>query len=233
MKNNYENIVNELREIKYELISEKCEKTVDKIYVRCPNGHIWNTTLSKIRSGRRCPYCSGKFIHILEVKKILESENYKLLSDTVSRMSQKIKVECPNGHIYETTFNNFKIGRRCAICKSSKGEKRIAEVLNKFNIKFYQQHSFDDCIYKQKLRFDFYIPDKKTIIEYDGRFHYLQLANSQELFENIQIRDNIKTLYCRNNGLTILRIPYWEYDNIENILIGKLELNTNNINFND
>ena len=100
MKNNYENIVNELREIKYELISEKCEKTVDKIYVRCPNGHIWNTTLSKIRSGRRCPYCSGKFIHILEVKKILESENYKLLSDTVSRMSQKIKVECPNGHVY-------------------------------------------------------------------------------------------------------------------------------------
>ena len=31
-------------------------------------------------------------------------------------------------------------------------------------------------------------------------------------------RDNIKNNYCRENNIKLLRIPYWDYDNIENIL---------------
>ena len=37
-----------------------------------------------------------------------------------------------------------------------------------------------------------------------------------------KIRDTIKTVYCENNNIKLLRIPYWEFDNIESILKEKL-----------
>lgn len=43
-------------------------------------------------------------------------------------------------------------------------------------------------------------------------------------FISRKIRDTIKNIYCRNNNIDLLRIPYWEFDNIENILINKLNL---------
>ena len=47
-------------------------------------------------------------------------------------------------------------------------------------------------------------------------------------FVNGKIRDTIKTRYCKDNNIRLIRIPYWEFDNIENIL--ELELKGN---FND
>lgn len=32
------------------------------------------------------------------------------------------------------------------------------------------------------------------------------------------MKDNIKTNYCKNNGINLLRIPYTEFKNIESIL---------------
>ena len=36
--------------------------------------------------------------------------------------------------------------------------------------------------------------------------------------------DTIKTKYCEDNNIKLIRIPYWEFDNIENILIKELNL---------
>lgn len=34
-----------------------------------------------------------------------------------------------------------------------------------------------------------------------------------------QMHDKIKTDYCLNNGIKLVRIPYWERDNLENYLM--------------
>ena len=50
--------------------------------------------------------------------------------------------------------------------------------------------------------------------------------SEEETKNNFKIRvehDNIKTQYCLDNNIKLIRIPYWEFDNIENIL--KQELN--------
>ena len=39
-----------------------------------------------------------------------------------------------------------------------------------------------------------------------------------EIFKEGQIRDQIKNKYCKDNNITLIRIPYWDFDNIENIL---------------
>ena len=74
--------------------------------------------------------------------------------------------------------------------------------------------------------FWFYLPDYNLLIEYDGRQHFeiSEYFGGYEGFINTKIRDTIKNIYCRNNNIDLLRIPYWEFDNIENILIDKLNL---------
>ena len=36
--------------------------------------------------------------------------------------------------------------------------------------------------------------------------------------DDCQRRDNIKNKYCEENNIKMIRIPYWDYKNIEEIL---------------
>ena len=39
-----------------------------------------------------------------------------------------------------------------------------------------------------------------------------------EKLETTKYNDKIKDKYCVDNNIKLLRIPYWEFENIENIL---------------
>ena len=114
----------------------------------------------------------------------------------------------------------------CPKCNSSKGEKRIAKYLKECNIENIEQYRFNDCKFKQTLPFDFYIPSLNIAIEFDGKDHYeIFIRSNNETYEEAmdrfidrKIRDTIKTIYCEENNIRLIRIPYWEFDNIENIL---------------
>ena len=78
---------------------------------------------------------------------------------------------------------------------------------------------------KRVLPFDFYLLDYNTCIEYDGSLHYeTGYSETQEDLEDRQKKDNIKTQYCKDHNIKLIRIPYWEFKNIENILKQKLNL---------
>lgn len=49
------------------------------------------------------------------------------------------------------------------------------------------------------------------------KFHFF----TQSLQEN-QYRDNIKNQYCKNNGIGLIRIPYWNYNKINKEYLEKL-----------
>ena len=70
------------------------------------------------------------------------------------------------------------------------------------------------------MPFDFYLPDYNICIEYDGELHYKSIdfyGGEEELMKQ-QNRDNIKTQYCKDNNITLIRIPYWDLNNINKIL---------------
>ena len=63
------------------------------------------------------------------------------------------------------------------------------------------------------------------LCEYDGQQHYEPVIfgdfthdEAVVKYEELVQRDSIKNNYCEEHNIKILRIPYWEYDNIENIL---------------
>ncbi len=102
----------------------------------------------------------------------------------------------------------------------SSGEKKIIEYLRKENIIFNKEKTFDDLIYIGNLRFDFYIPKQKIAIEFDGIQHYKTVGyfGGNDGFIETQKRDKLKDVYCKEKNIKLIRIPYFEIDNINTIL---------------
>lgn len=145
---------------------------------------------------------------------------------------------CPKGEhkpFLRSCLSSSKYEFRCGKCKSeyvSFGENRISNILKEYNINYDSQYKFDDCKCIRPLPFDFYLPDYNILIEYDGRQHYKPsnfggIDNDRALdnFISTKIHDTVKTIYCKENNIKLIRIPYWDFNNIEEILIKELDLN--------
>lgn len=109
--------------------------------------------------------------------------------------------------------------------KPSKGELLIEEELIKNKFYFLKEVEFKKCRNpktNKKLRFDFYLPKLKTCIEFDGiqHFEWVEEFDGQDknLLKVRQEMDNIKTNFCKNNKILLIRIKYTEINNIRNIL---------------
>ena len=105
----------------------------------------------------------------------------------------------------------------------SKNEQLISNFLKDNKVEFYNEKTFDDCvgIGNKKLRFDFYIPNINTVIEYDGKQHFepIDYFGGESSFNIQKENDKIKNQYCKDNNIRLVRISYKnKIDNIYNIL---------------
>lgn len=175
---------------------------------------------SHFADGIGCPYCAHKKITIEDLKNDGRIQGVEILGEYV-RNDVKIKCKCLKcNRIIYITPNHLKRGEGCRYCKLSKGEKKIEKYLIDNNIKYFTQYKFDDCRMINPLRFDFYLPDYNICIEYNGKQHYKSVKHfgGTENFERQQQRDNVKRVYCQNNNIKLVEIPYTEFNNIENLL---------------
>ncbi len=185
--------------------------------------YVWEVEPNSfLNRGSRCSNCYGNILKTheqfaREVFEISDGE-YEVLEKYINSKT-KIEIlhnEC--GNSWRIDPSSFLVGNRCPFCKHSKGEHRILKFLDKHSIAYVREVKFDNCIHKRKLPFDFYLEDYELLIEYDSILHYEDKFNDPEQFKLVQKRDQIKTKYCEDNNINLLRIPYWEFDNIEKIL---------------
>lgn len=230
----YEEIKKYIESFGYKLLSTEYENSRTKLLIECSKGHVYEATFDTYKNKEcRCPECRKNIMSekmkpsFNEVKEYIENEGYKLLSNKYDGSHEKLLIMCSNKHQpYDATFSNFKQGRRCPYCNESKGEKEISKILEKYNIKYNQQYKFDECKFKKHLLFDFYLPDYNCCIEYDGQQHFeiIECFGGFDGFIDTKIRDTIKNEYCKKNDIELIRIPYWDYDRVEEILKKELEL---------
>ncbi len=100
--------------------------------------------------------------------------------------------------------------------KSSK-ERLIKSTLDRIGVGYVCEKRFNDCKDKYTLPFDFAIyKDGKIsmLIEYDGEQHYkpIDFWGGIKEHSNVIRRDGIKTTYCLENNIPLLRIPYYLSD---------------------
>ncbi|WP_156876155.1 hypothetical protein [Clostridium kluyveri] len=186
--------------------------------------YTWNVRPSSILHQHcKCPKCYGN--NMKKTTRQFKLEVYNLVGDEFYVLGEYKSAKIPIlikhnvcGNAWEVEPTNFLTNKACVFCSPrSKGEDKIANILNDKHILYEREKRFNDCIGKRKLPFDFYLPDYNIVIEYDGIQHFKPSFNKKE-FKNIKINDETKNNYCKDNNIKLLRIPYWEFNNIETIL---------------
>lgn len=215
---------------KCKLISNNYYNCDSKLDYICKCGNLSQTTFYQFHKHPRCIQCFYK--ELSESKRLsydyvynyFKKEKYQLITDNYINNLQKLNVICDKGHNIEISFGDFQQGRRCSFCNESLGERKINNYLINNNIIFNKQYRFDNCKNKRSLPFDFAIfndtNNLQCLVEYDGEYHYIvkDYFGGEDAFEKRQMNDRIKTNYCLLNNIPLLRIPYWEFNNIEKIL---------------
>jgi very-short-patch-repair endonuclease len=188
-----------------------------KIKIICKEHGIFEQTPSAHTNNKQgCPICANNIKLTIEqfIEKSIISHNNKYnysLANYIDNRT-KIKIICPIHGEFEQRPTDHMRGIGCQICQDSKGEKTIKEFLNNKNIEYINQKKFDGCKYKRNLKFDFYLPKYNIVIEYDGQQHYTtyRFEKNTDKLKIRQLRDEIKTEYCKNNNIQLIRIKYNE-----------------------
>ena len=83
-----------------------------------------------------------------------------------------------------------------------------------------RQKTFPECKNIKLLPFDFYLPDLNMCIEFDGDQHHkiIQRFGGESGFIYRQNNDKIKTNYCENNNIFLIRLKNKEYKDLIEII---------------
>ena len=235
----YELIIKKCKELNVIFLSDIFDGMNIKYNFMCKCGNVFERTLNKVINNNQttCLECSkqsakNKLNHnYLYVKQYIESFGNKLLSNEYINNETKLEIQCKCGEVFYRTFTIFKDqqAHHCGKCERPKfkGENKIWDFLELHNIEFKHDEPLE-CKNKKPLPFDFvlYINNEIIAIEYDGKQHYKVGCFNNDLLDlmNRKRLDNIKTQYCKDNNIRLIRIPYWEYDNIEEILSKELKV---------
>ena len=203
-------------------------------------GHKWDMTPdSALHTDRVCPKCTKK--RNLERMTKTNAQFLEELSmvnpylqplEPYKTDHEKIKVLCKKHSFIWYVAPNKILHKRtgCPRCAAYNNERKASFILESWGYNIQMQKRFNDCKDKNPLPFDIYLPDYNIAIEYDGEQHYWPvirrgMKSNQDAVNSYEVtvrHDAIKTEYCKTHGISLIRIPYWEADNMESFLFDEM-----------
>ena len=217
--------------IKIPIIHKNC----NKLFYQTIGNHFY------LKQG--CPYCdpSRKFelkdIKEIVKKFILESKKLNQNIKLISKINQewmknykgyyrtKIFFKCEKHGKFSKNPGDIKNLKQygCPICntedRQSKGERKIEEILKKFNLKFKKEVK----VANTRLRFDFFLEKYNLAFEFDGAQHFHDLDFRGRNLKKIKKNDFLKNKLCHIYKINLIRIPYWDFNNLEEVLLKLLK----------
>lgn len=201
-------------------------KATNKMLHKClVCDYEWYVTPTSLLSGNGCPECGKKIIsqklsktheqYVNELKEYNPNvEVIELYINALTPIKHKCKID---GHEWKAAPAHLLRDTGCPVCSNSKGEAKVRKWLDEHNIIYETEKRFRGCKDKKTLPFDFYLPNHNVCIEYDGEQHYkpvnfcgINKELSNKHFESTKKHDAIKNEYCKNNGIRLIRIPYYQ-----------------------
>lgn len=176
-----------------------------------------------------CPRCSNGmtfWTHDTYTEKIrdLGNDEYELLSEFKGTAKYIVMKHKTCGHVWDVIAASFLVGNRCPQCMNGKSHDsiKINSILSKTNLFYLKEYTMENCRNIRLLPFDFaIIKDKQLVlIEYDGEQHFesVEFWGGDEGLKITQQRDQLKNKYCVDNNIPLIRIPYWESEQLEHTI---------------
>lgn len=178
-------------------------------------GHIISMDYSHaIRKPKRgCVICNRHLYTRLDInmiKKFCRNLDGELLTKKYFRNTQKLKIKCSCGKIFNKTWRKLQDGQWCQYCNpKSKGEEFVRKVFEKiFNASFPTKRLYN------KLELDGFNESLKLAFEYQGIQHYKynHFFHNKD-FDNYKyaLRQNkIKRNTCMWLGICLVEVPQFE-----------------------
>lgn len=208
-------------------------KTSDTIKVKF-DGVIYYQRVIKHLNGR-CPekviYKKTTEEYISEAKKVW-GDKYDYSLTKYEGALNNIKV-IYNGVVYEQRAKSHLEGSAPEFRKNEEsllndllnkydleGENEIISFLNKFNLEFEHKKSINNIL------FDFYLTSIRTIIEFEGLYHFepIDSLGGLKTYNRMKIIDKLKNDYCEENYINLIKIKYDQIDDIYQILWDSLKI---------
>ena len=237
------NLSKEIHGDKYDYSKVNYKNIRTKIKIICKKHGIFNIRPdAHLKGDGGCRKCSVEkdiqrklptLNDFIKKSEYIHNNKYDYSEVVYTHSQTKVKLFCNKckKYFFMTPASHLQ-GQNCRCYIESKGEEKVKEILENYNINYKPQQTFEKCRNPKtntKLKFDFYLKDLNTCIEYDGKQHYesVEYWGGEEGLEKLKYRDSIKNTFCKENDITLLRIPYTEYNNIEHILKNNIGIGTN------
>lgn len=208
----------------FELIGEY-ENAHDKVRIKhlvcgtsrmvVPNSFLSNSKCSS------CPFCNGgtALPHEFVAKRIDDETKgaYELASEYTGCHDKMLIRHKKCGNMVETTLADIATHHTiptCHVCFSNyKGEAIVGQYLTDNGLTCIPQKRFYDLVHKGKhktLSYDYYVPEKNALIEYQGIQHYkpVKFFGGEKQLLDQENRDAVKREYAINNGFNLIAVPY-------------------------
>lgn len=150
--------------------------------------------------------------------------DYKNMLTPITILYRGIKYEQrPSSHLEgmapEFRKNEESIIRDLLDQNDFKAEREIKDFLKKFKIDFKQKYMLD------RIEFDFYLTSLRVCIEFDGIYHFqpVEELGGLNTYERVKLDEKIKSDYCEDNYIELVKIRYDQIDNIYMILWSSLK----------
>jgi Zn finger protein HypA/HybF involved in hydrogenase expression/very-short-patch-repair endonuclease len=221
--------LNEITNGEYIALEEYTSSHIKMKFKHLKCGNVFITQPHSLICGRGCPKCGRKVVaeKLKTPESVFRQKVYNMYDGEYKAIGQYINTNVKTlirhekcGFEWMTTPHNFLTGYRCPRCSKvgmSHIEEDVFEFLKKRGTKFKYQYRIKECRNSLPLPFDFMIDkgNDKMLIELDGQMHYMDIYGD---LEGVKERDEIKNRYCKENNITLIRIPYWEFNNAIDII---------------
>ena len=209
-----------------------------KVTIICPDhGDFLQSAGNHLSRKSGCPLCASlnlkrrltfttkEFVHRARE---IHGNKYNYDKVDYEHNRKNVIIICPvHGEFKQTPGKHNGRKQGCPKCNSSHGEERIRQWLNNKKLQCETQKTFSNCINPKtnhRLKYDFYLPERNILIEYNGQQHYQEVRYwkiDKLSLQCLQYRDEIKKDYAISHGYKYLVIKY-DDKNIEKTLIDTL-----------
>lgn len=196
------------------------------IIISCKEHGDFNQLPSNHLRGKGCPKCKANKLsykfrsnteEFIKKAKVIHGDKYSYNKVKYKNDKTKVIIICKqhgNFYIDPRSHLHKKVG--CPICSSSKGELIISKILNKYDIKYVKEFKLPEIV--SLLRYDFYLPEYRILIEFHGIQHYKYVPflhqYDEDNFDKQKERDIFKKDHAQRFKYNLLEFNYKQLDTL-------------------
>lgn len=224
-------IAKEVHGDKYDYSKVNYINNYTKVCIICPiHGEFWQDPHTHLKGGG-CPKCDKSYKlsteTFIEKAREVHGNKYDYSKVVYVNYTTPVCIICPiHGEFWQMPKHHLN-GNGCQICKDSKLEKSVRELLDENKIFYIEKCNSKYFKWLGRQHLDFYLPDYNIAIECQGEQHFysINFFGGEEEYKMRLIRDKNKYKKCKNNNIRVIyysnlgiEYPYHVYENKNEIL---------------